>query len=217
MRALAVFHDAGAAFEARREEEEWFGGPAFGCAPTVRERVGLMRGRVVGGELAALRAAVPATGGGEFGGLARRALRGFERLGETVLRELRLFESVAVPLVPCLRDVWHDHVLFTGEAVTGLVDPSACRRDTVAADLSRLLGSLVGDDVRRWTPAVAAYTRCRPLSADEAALVPVLDRSGVLLSAATWVRRRYVLGAACETPEVVGRLREVVERMEGMR
>jgi Ser/Thr protein kinase RdoA (MazF antagonist) len=217
MRALAEFHNAAAVFEPRHEEEEWFGGPVFGVPRTVRERIELMRERIVGGEFAELRATVRATGGGEFGELARRAVRGFERLGEQVSRELRLFESMKVPLVPCLRDVWRDHVLFTGDDVTGLIDPSACRRDTVAADLSRLLGSLLGDDVKWWDTAIAAYAQCRTLTGDEAALIPVLDRSGVLLSAATWLRRRYVLGMACETPEVIGRLREIVERIERMR
>ena len=72
---------------------------------------------------------------------------------------------MTVPLQPCLRDVWHDHVLFQGDEVTGLIDPSAARTDTVAADISRLAGSLIADDRRAWGKAMDAYQAVRPLSA----------------------------------------------------
>src|SRR5262249_28298255 len=35
----------------------------------------------------------------------------------------------------CLRDVWHDHLLFAGEQVVGLVDYAGIGPDSVAADL----------------------------------------------------------------------------------
>jgi Ser/Thr protein kinase RdoA (MazF antagonist) len=98
---------------------------------------------------------------------------------------------MTVPLQPCLRDVWHDHVLFQEDEVTGLIDPSAARTDTVAADISRLAGSLIADDRLAWGKAIDAYQSVRPLSREEAALVGILDRSGVLLSGMTWLERRY--------------------------
>ena len=76
--------------------------------------------------------------------------------------ELRTAQRLRVPVQPCLRDVWHDHVLFVDDAVSGIVDPAAARTDTVAADISRLVGSLVGDDPRGWTVALAAYQSVRP-------------------------------------------------------
>jgi Ser/Thr protein kinase RdoA (MazF antagonist) len=90
-------------------------------------------------------------------------------------------------LHPCLCDVWHDHVLFDGNAVTGVIDYGSAKVDHPAADLARLLGSLVGDDAAAWADALGAYTAVRPLSADEQALARALDRTGVILAAANWL------------------------------
>ena len=45
-----------------------------------------------------------------------------------------------VPFNLCIGDVWHDHILFEGDAVTGMIDFAAAKVDHVAADLARLLG-----------------------------------------------------------------------------
>src|SRR5262249_15177817 len=59
---------------------------------------------------------------------------------------LQPWTTRALPLQPCLCDVWHDHLLFDGDALTGLIDFGAVKPDHVAVDLARMLGSLVGDD-----------------------------------------------------------------------
>ena len=131
--------------------------------------------------------------------------------------ELRTAQRLRVPVQPCLRDVWHDHVLFVDDSVSGIVDPAAARTDTVAADVSRLVGSLVGDDPRGWTVALATYQSVRRLSADELTLVGVLDRSGTLLSGMTWLARRYLANTTFAHPErVVARLERIVRRLDGL-
>ena len=67
-------------------------------------------------------------------------------------------------------DLWHDHILFTGNAVTGLIDFGSVKEDHVAVDLARLLGSMIGDDAAIWEVGLSAYQRIQPLSAEEAAL-----------------------------------------------
>ena len=101
-------------------------------------------------------------------------------------------------LQPVLRDVWCDHVFFADrahDAVTAIIDLHAAGIDTPATDLARLAGSwdtLPKDDSRplidRWPEAVAAYDRVRPLSRDEAALIPFLHATGVVFGIDNWFR-----------------------------
>jgi Ser/Thr protein kinase RdoA (MazF antagonist) len=92
-----------------------------------------------------------------------------------------------VPLQPCIGDVWHDHILFVGERVTGVIDYAAAKMDHVAADLARLLGSLVPDEPKRMQRALAAYSMIRPLPNPE--LVDVLDTTGVVGAIVNWLKR----------------------------
>jgi Ser/Thr protein kinase RdoA (MazF antagonist) len=92
---------------------------------------------------------------------------------------------------PCLCDIWSAHVLFTDERVTGLVDFGSCKQDHIAVDLARLLGSMAGDDAALWYAGLEAYARLCPLTAEEQALAHALDRSGVVVAAANWLRWLY--------------------------
>lgn len=95
-----------------------------------------------------------------------------------------------VSVQPCIGDVWHDHVLFEGDAVTGVIDFAAAKIDHVAADLARLLGSLIPDDRLRMETALRAYSAVRPLPNPE--LVAILDQTGVVASVVNWLRRIYL-------------------------
>jgi Ser/Thr protein kinase RdoA (MazF antagonist) len=95
--------------------------------------------------------------------------------------------SRRVRLQPCLCDVWHDHVLFDGDAVSGVVDYGGAKIDHVAIDLARLLGSMVEDDVEARSIGLSAYSLVRPLDGQEIHLVDVLDRIGTLLGLANWL------------------------------
>src|SRR5262245_2131588 len=67
------------------------------------------------------------------------------RLPETE-QALAPWRDISLPLHPCWCDPWHDHMLFTGDRVSGLIDHGAVKEDHAAIDLARLLGSLVGND-----------------------------------------------------------------------
>ena len=93
-----------------------------------------------------------------------------------------------LPVQPCACDLWHDHVLFTGDAVTGFIDFGSVKFDHVTVDLARLFGSLIGSDDAAWKVGLAAYEKLRPLSLTDKTLARVLDRTGVLLAATNWLR-----------------------------
>jgi homoserine kinase type II len=119
-------------------------------------------------------------------------------------------------LHPCLCDVWHDHILFDGDVVSGIIDYGSVKIDHPAVDLARLLGSLVGDDPAAWATGLDAYTSIRPLSADEQALARALDRTGVLLAAANWLTWLYRDGRTFDDRHrAADRLAGIVRRMEG--
>lgn len=178
LRALATFHRAAEDFPLPTERS--------GPPPGVARRVERFNELLAGG-LDRLAGSVNHTLWPE---LAERAVAWcdlFRLPADSVCRELESLHDARVPLQPCIRDVWHDHVLFTGGAVTGIVDFGAMRIDNVATDLARLLGSLARDRQAAWDAGLAAYEELRPLSRVERRLVQVLDRSAVLLSGLNWI------------------------------
>ena len=184
MRALARLHVAAAEYQATARGAEWFYQRGAAPSPAVVSRLKMIREwdsnrvRVAQADVERLH---------ELGAFGDEVLRLFTQCRPAIEAELAEVRETTFRLQPCLRDVWEDHVLFSGDEVTGLIDPSAARSENVASDLSRLLGGLLGDDVGRWDFALDVYSAVRPLSDRERGLVRVLDRSGVLLSPLHWV------------------------------
>lgn len=205
LEALARFHRAAEGFPAFA--------PRHGLPPAIRERHDRFQ-RLAGAWDELARWIVPGVWP-ELFPLARRAAELAREASGAAGRKLEAAIHWTAPLEPCIRDVWHDHVLFTGERVTGLIDYGALRVDCVATDLARLLGSLVGDDGSLWEIGLSAYESVRPLDDREKAMVSILDSSGTVLAAVNWVqwlyrdRRRFA-----DREAVARRLREVVARLE---
>jgi hypothetical protein len=146
--------------------------------------------------------------------IARIAWDILPRLVPTVRPMLAPWIGRPLPLHPCLCDIWHDHLLFTGDDVTGIVDYGSMRLDHPAADLARLLGDLVGRDESLYAAGLDAYRRLRSLSAEDTALVRTLDRTGTILAASNWLLRLYRDDRPCgERSHIVERLRTIVERL----
>jgi Ser/Thr protein kinase RdoA (MazF antagonist) len=165
-----------------------------------------------------LRALLPSIRAGVEERLAEEALALIERTAPAELEKSARWENEPLPLQMCLRDVWHDHVLFTGDRVTGVIDFGAAAFDSPAGDVARLLGSLVGDDCQRWELGLHAYESIKPLSAVERDAIAYYDSSGVVLSAANWIRwlaeDRKALPPTVDRAAMVKRIHRLVERLK---
>ncbi len=216
MTALAQWHLAAARFVPADDSAPWFSSRGPSVSLAVVERRMILDGANEE-TMRRVESAIASTAKASIRDQSRRILELFRRARITVIGELELLREVRVPLPPCLRDVWHDHLLFIGDRVAGLIDPSACRTESVACDLSRLIGSLVGDDRAAWDIAIGEYQRLRSLSVGERALVTVLDRSGVLLSGWTWLEWLYLKHRPFpDAVAVEQRLKVILQRMEHM-
>jgi Ser/Thr protein kinase RdoA (MazF antagonist) len=134
---------------------------------------------------------------------------------ELIPRRLAPWLTRDFVLHPCLCDVWHDHVLFEGSRVTGIVDYGSVKTDHETVDLARLLGSLVPGDQEQWEAGLEAYARLRPLTEEEKILVTVLDETGTCLAAANWLKWLYLERRSFEDQTAVAaRLAVFVCRLE---
>lgn len=205
MRVLAQFHRAAETFPP---------GVTVGLPPAVPQRLAQIRqwrGRAWG----RLRDAIRLDVWPELSLRAPGLLDAFQRAAAGVQAELEAVCRRPVPLLPCIRDIWHDHVFFSGDEVTGLIDFGAMRIDTASGDLARLLGSLVGDDPTRRAVGISAYEQVRPLSAAEWRLVEVLDHSEVLLSGINWLDWVFLEGRQFDQPaKILGRIDRLIQRSD---
>lgn len=118
---------------------------------------------------------------------------------------------------PVIRDIWHDHVLFDGDEVSGIIDFGAMSVDTVAVDVARLLGSLVDGDEEGWSEGLRAYGELRPLSISQRELLRALDQTGVFSGGLVWLRWHYLENRTFENrPGVLARVDHFLNRLEFM-
>jgi len=208
LRTLARFHVAAATFPA--------GEPNVAPSPGLRQRLEIIQ-RWLSGDCDRLATRITSGDWPALAERARRLLPLFRDLAPAVQRRLAEAAPVPLPGQPVLRDIWHDHVLFEGARVSGIVDFGAMRIDTVAGDVARLLGSLALDDENVWRAGLAAYESTRPLSAEERRAVTVFDRSTTLLSGMNWLRWIYLEGRVFDDRRrVEARLDEILARAAEM-
>jgi hypothetical protein len=111
---------------------------------------------------------------------------------ENLAARLEPVASESWALAPAIRDIHHDHILFTGDQVSGIVDFGSLRIDLQLTDIARLVGSLVGDDVQERQFAFASYSELRTLNPRDMQLINLLDESSLLLGGLNWLTWLYL-------------------------
>jgi Ser/Thr protein kinase RdoA (MazF antagonist) len=118
-------------------------------------------------------------------------------------------------LIPCIRDIWHDHVLYDGPTISGVVDFGSLDYDAPATDVARLVGSLVADDPSRRRLAIESYQAHQTRFAVNAAEVDLLDRSGILIAGLNWIEWLWIERRTFEAMDrVQSRLAEIATRLQ---
>jgi homoserine kinase type II len=160
--------------------------------------------------------------------LAHQFVAQLPRAVQHAIANLEPLANVPLPVQPCIRDIWHDHIFFTGDAVTGIVDFGAVDIDTPATDIARLLGSLApeaplpfrkgpgegslpaNDANTVWTEGLAAYQTAKPLSSQEIDSARALNISGTILAGCNWIRWIYIDGREfANQSQVIDRFRRI--------
>ena len=212
MTHLARFHNAVRDWNPTGGVGQWFQPASIQPCPTIANRIRMIVG--YGKSIADFETALAQEGDTRFRNAGTRIARLFRTAQSTVSRELAAVESLPVPLQPCIRDLWHDHLLYQGNELSGVVDFGAMATDSISCDLSRLLGSLFGDDSAAWQRGIRYYETVRTLADAEHRLLRPLDRSSVLLSGMTWLKRHYVLrNTRADLTQVCDRMESIVDRL----
>jgi len=92
-----------------------------------------------------------------------------------------------LPLQHCLADIHREHVLFTGDTITGIIDYGAMKIDNVAADAARYLGDAASNDRPLFNHGCELFARHHGEGICPVELIAVLDRTGTLAAIANWL------------------------------
>lgn len=206
MKALARFHTAAASFESVPLESSRSRG--------IEERYSRLTD-LVEGRANRINLALRSSTSSEMSSIGQRILELFARHCQHVLGLVAEARQQPVQQQTCIRDIWHDHILFIENDVTGIIDFGAMRFESVAGDIARLLGSLAKDNREMWRIGMNSYETVRSLSDVERKLIRVFDESTVLLSGMNWLEWIFVDGRQFYGMErILFRLNETLARLE---
>ena len=214
--ALAQFHQASRKVNCKTEK-----------APAVQRRLQRLEALKEIVEPQIVRAATrhPSKLKEELTALAVEVCRSFHRLMPTSVVELNTIKDESLELIPCLRDVWYAHVLFSNHRENeepnhrlGFVDYGAMNIDYVGTDVARLVGSFVMDDQTRWELALQTYGRVLTgdaMDIGEFQKIRMIDRANTLISPMNWVAWIFFENRQFPNHEqVIQRIKDYAKRMQ---
>jgi hypothetical protein len=190
--------------------------PRVATSPALQKRASRLQ-QFVSGEFYQLQTAVGRCSLQPNLELGREVLSLAQLAAPSELAKARQWLKRELPLQWRHGDPWHDHILFTGDEVTGVIDFAAADVDSPAGDVARLLGSLVPDDPGAWKLGIDEFEQHRRLSNVEREAIPFFDSSGVVLSAINWIKWLFPdaeqLGEGLDRPAAFERLRRLATRL----
>ena len=192
--------------------------PAWGLSAALQRRAQWLH-KLNHGELERLRQALRSRRVHSMDAIVRighQILALYPQIAPRVTAQTQNVLTLNVPLQPCHGDLWHDHVLYTGARVSGIIDFGNLRVDTPVTDLARLLGSLAGDDEDGWRIGLEAYEQRLPLGVEQRQLLAVLDATSVVLSGVIWLHWIFVDGRQFPWLQVQKRLDRSLQRLRTM-
>lgn len=129
----------------------------------------------------------------------------------SLTQELQAISSQTVPAAIVLGDPWSDHLFFQDQQLTGIIDYDTMRVDSVAADISRLFCSLLGQDLQAQQVALDRYLKQRTLSDIERQIWRLTNRSSQILGPILWMRWLFLERSISPTQVLFRRIEAIVE------
>ncbi len=179
--------------------------PVFAPCPAVRRRLRVLA------DWDAVRPHRRPPPPGPLGAAVRHAGEVLPPIVPAARAALEPWASRAVQVQACVADVWPEHVLFAGDAVTGLIDFGAVRDDHVGTDLARLFGGFPGPNPL--PAALAAYRAAGGRFDEPDAFLNLLADTGTVCAAAAWLLRLAAGDVPADPAAVAGRLGTLVARL----
>ncbi len=179
--AIARFHAAAA-----------IGDTQLGTSPAVAERMQLLGSLPV--RMPALRQAVGTISDVALRNVAAKALDLVRLRATSCLNEGMKYRDRFLLMQPVIRDIWHDHLLFVDDKLSGIIDYGAMRVDSVCCDWARVIASLRIERKIPWDNSFEILRQKVGLSEVDIAMIRWLSECGTMLGVANWIEWLFVEG-----------------------
>ncbi|MEQ1904725.1 MAG: phosphotransferase [Pirellulaceae bacterium] len=179
--AIARFHAAAAIADTQ-----------LGTSPAVTERMQLLKSLPT--RLPGLQQAVASLPDPSLRNAAARALDSVRSSASSYLSAGEKFRERFLLMQPVIRDIWHDHLLFVDDRLSGIIDYGAMRIDSVCCDWARVIASLRINGKIPWDQSFEILSQYVSLSDVDLAMIRWLSDCGTMLGVTNWIDWLFVEG-----------------------
>jgi Ser/Thr protein kinase RdoA (MazF antagonist) len=120
-------------------------------------------------------------------GVKKMLLDQFRYQAHPLRQQLELLRCVPVLQIPIFGDIWSDHVFFTNDVVSGIIDFGVMKVESPCLDIARLFGSYADYTSDALQRGISYYCEFRELNDLDLSLIELYDRAYVILAGIQWV------------------------------